>query len=494
MNRTLPHRGANDVGQVFGGSGDVCYVPRAMWTETFDSPLKQRGGDTKQWGLEMGKSLQRQNTMRQHITSELDKQVNHRATLKQGLADETQDLKRATIADVQRLSLQQSVEKEEKDKCRIVVKAGLDAQTADASRRMDEARMREAHEAAEVKLRTVRQLCEELTTQDLRKKAAKREADQAMKVLNDRRAQEKSDKQRDVDQQRQMYQTAALTEEYRLAAQQERLKKAQGTQEGAYRNYEATAGKENALRQSREETRLDNDEKRQQMLSELHYSRREMARDRQRQRMIHTLDAQVDDKSRGGQIYKVQKRSEKEAVKEATRSSLENDIARLNAKKKEELELQSELIRMMAEKQARAKNDGVRVPANQNTMQMTAGLLTYSSKGSKSTGCMEQRLDASKHLEKPCGRPEAKPWVELNRSLGVGGLTGVFGGEGATRPSLMATGGPNRLLHKSMELAERDKKMTSTWSEGLTSSERKIGQRAAARRGALAAADKKEVV
>merc|ERR1719476_908908 len=114
---------------------------------------------------------------------------------------------------------------------------------------------------------------------------------------------------------------------------------------------------------------------------------------------------------------------------------------------------------------------------------MTDGLLSYAAHGSKiATQSMEQRMDASKHLQKPCGRPEVKPWVEINRSLGVGGVNGVFGGEGGTRPSLCATGGPNRLMHKSLDLAERDRKMTNSWSEGLTREERKMGQHNAARR------------
>merc|ERR1711920_722455 len=112
--------------------------------------------------------------------------------------------------------------------------------------------------------------------------------------------------------------------------------------------------------------------------------------------------------------------------------------------------------------------------------------------GSQSSPELSQRVDASKFLAKPCGRPEVKPEVDIMRGGGIGGVTGVFGGDGAKRMALNATGGPDRLLTKAVAHAARDKRLKHSWHEGLTPAELKAGQQNAARRGALAAKDKAE--
>merc|ERR1712187_682658 len=237
------------------------------------------------------------------VNRELERQVTHKATLKLERSGENADVRRSTDADAQKLLEQQASEKEAKEKKKTTMKAGLDAQVAIVNERMRDARMREAHEAAEMKMRTVKQLCDELDAQERRKKVEKKEADEAFKIMCAKKEQQKAETQRENNETRQTLQQQAMADEYKLSALQIRVQKAQATQEARYANYAHTAGSENLLRMSREEQRQDKDERRHQLLTELHYSRREIARDRQRQRMVNTLDAQVDDKQRSKQFH-----------------------------------------------------------------------------------------------------------------------------------------------------------------------------------------------
>merc|ERR1712187_718448 len=168
-----------------------------MWTETWDSPLKQRDADTKQWVAEMGSSIQRQSSLRQHVNRELDRQVTHKATLKLERSGENADVRRSTDADAQKMLEQQASEKEATEKKKTTMKAGLDAQVAIVNERMRDARMREAHEAAEMKMRTVKQLCDELDAQERRKKVEKKEADEAFKTMCANKEKQKAEKQRE---------------------------------------------------------------------------------------------------------------------------------------------------------------------------------------------------------------------------------------------------------------------------------------------------------
>merc|ERR1712060_898931 len=149
------------------------------------------------------------------------------------------------------------------------------------------------------------------------------------------------------------------------------------------------------------------------MLMDMHYSRREVARERQRQKMVRTLDRQMGQAEKTRQLTNISKSAERDLVNESTRKSLEQDLQRMNAKKKEELELQSTLIAMMHEKQQRSKSEGYRAPAAASTMKMTpslmatGGLSSPAKGGAKSSSHdLTSNLHAAKHLTKPCGRPE----------------------------------------------------------------------------------------
>jgi len=498
MSMTLAHRGAHDVGMVAGLTGDTVYVPRAGWTESFDSPLKTRtiDGAARQHADEQLRNQQRQGTMRQYLTQELGKQVQHSATAKHSVLGQTKDLALGTAADAQRLLQSQTLERAAKEESKRVLRASLDEMRGEAQRRERENQARLLHEAAEVKLRTLQQLSEEVAEQSRRKEVAQRDAREAVQQWQARKQQQRKDKEREDSEARRLLQEQTLEAEHQLAAQQERLRAAQAKQDASYKTFRDTAMRAEASQRAAEEGRREHDEAAHQMLSDMHYARREAAREKQRQRMVEALDQQVEGRKRSRSLVAALKQSELEAVNESTKKSFERDLQTFHRKRREELQHQSDLVAMMAEKQQRAKSEGSRAPPAAATMAVTPAMLADAklraapgARKSSSTPDLHQRVDASRYLLKPCGRPEMKPWIDISKSHGVGGVVGVFGGDGSTRMALAATGGQGRLLTKTAALAARDRQMASCWHEGLTAADMRAGRQAAARRGANAAAE-----
>jgi len=491
FNTSLPHRGAHDVGSVLGHSGEEVYVPRALWTETHDSPLKKRTVefDPKQYAEDVMKEHQRQGFMRQYLVQELGKQAKHSATAKQSLLEGKREFARASFSDVQRVLQSQVIERDAAEESKKAQRAALDEMCQASQQRERENQMREMHEAAEIKLRTVQQLCEEMEEQSRRKKAAQRDAHDAMKQLEAKKQRQQVEKQREVDETRRHIQQETLRAEYQLIAQQERLRAAQEKQDLSYQAFTSTAAQAEAQRRESEDRRLERDVKRHQALSDLHYSRREAARDRQQQRIVETLHRQVEGNKRDRALLELQKQAELDAVNASAERSFEQEIRKFHAKRREELQLQSELVEMMAQKQQKARSEGLKAPPAATTMQVTPAMVEDARRRvspglgkASSTPDLHQRLDASRYLAKPCGRPEARG--------GAGAPPGV--GPGDARAAPAAAGGQGQLLPKTAFLASRDRQISAAWHEGLTASDRRIGRQAAAKRGAAAAADKAE--
>lgn len=271
-----------------------------------------------------------------------------------------------------------------------------------------------------------------------------------------------------------------------MAAQQDRLSKAQARADANEDVYNRTAGRELSMRNTHEITRQERDAKKHEIRTDLHYSRREAARERQRQNMLNTLNMQSNAADNKKELEKMGKLKDKEAVDTAVRLGLEADIERHRARRAEELQMQAELVKMMAQKQQREREerDGFKPPAATNTMEVNKAFLEQSMARASSTGALPKSkdlmhtVDAPRHLDKPCGR-EVKPWVDIAKSHGLGGVVGVFGGEGHLKLKLAATGGQQRLLTKTAGLAMRDHQMQATWSEGLTAADMKTGLKAA---------------
>lgn len=503
MSKTLYHRGSNDVGLVLGRTGDEVYVPRALWTETFDSPMKQRSEyDPRAHTEDVQRHKQRHASMQQIVVQELDRQVRQKEFAKQSMLEETLNVARTHKADEFQVRQNEALVNEVREDNRKTFRSGLDAALEDNRRRERQTQARAAREAVEMKLRTLKQLQDEVAEMDRRKEAAKRDALAGQLQHEAKKEQQQIDKQREMQEARHRLQEDAMRAEWQVQAQQERLQEAQRRQDVNYQTFKDTAQLQDKMRRTREEKRLDESVQLHQTLVNSHYDRREAARSRQRKKVAEALQEQVRIRQRDKGLQDIQKQMERDAVVESTTLSFEQDFQKLHDKRVQELQHQSELVQMMAEKQSRAKSEGRRLNPSVLTMEVTPGMVAdIRSRASlipgKSASApdLHQRVDAAKFLQKPCGRPEvpeAKSWEDLSRSHGLGGLAGCFGGEGGTMSSLKSLGGKGHMLAGTLKLAARDERAERerVWNAGLTAEDLKGGRRAAARRMAKSAMDK----
>jgi len=278
-----------------------------------------------------------------------------------------------------------------------------------------------------------------------------------------------------------------------------RIRKAKEHQELSYGHYANTAGKVGGEKKRREERRLDRDEKHHNSRVDMHYAQREAARERQKMRMREELDHQVAAKEKQNSTKYLQTDHELKMVTEAGRQAMAADLVAMHSKKAQELANQAALIAQMhASQQHKQQNDDGHHArkAERRTMDITPGLLavadSWHTGKPATTGHLEQSMDASKHLSKPCGRPEEKPWVNISKSLGLG-AGGVFGGDGSQRSFFMSTGGPDRaaaLAQKAMENIKRDQEMKGKWYDKVTAADIKQAKKAAKQRHAVSCADR----
>jgi len=201
----------------------------------------------------------------------------------------------------------------------------------------------------------------------------------------------------------------------------------------------------------------------------------------------------------------IQQDFERQQVCHATRMAMESDLMRMHKKRAEELDNQAALIAQMHDNQKRKADDNgptthARRPANMKVMDVSPSLLGVAETwrtGMPISGDPDdlmQRMDASRHLQKPGGRAEeVKPHVDIVKSHGPGGLVGIWGGDGPTKSKLMSTGGPARMLAKSLEQANKEKQWAGNWYDGLSPADLKAGKQAAARRREASTADKAQV-
>lgn len=483
---------------MLGHTGEEVYVPRALWTESLDSPLKHRSVefDPKQHARDVMKSQQMHGSMRGFVKLELGKQVQHNATVRQSMHDDKRTFAEATFSDTQRVVHTQSVERDAVEESKRIVKAGLDEQRAEAVRRTRENQAREMHEAAEMKLRTVKLLCEEMDERNRRRQVAQREAEEVMRQIEAKQQAQNSDRQREATETRRMVQANAMRAEHQQVAQQQRLRAAQEKQERDFKRFSDTTAQAEATKREDEESRVDRGVTEHQALTDLHYSRREAAREMQRLRMVNTLKGQVDEQKHSKSLLTLQKQVEKDMVNQNTQKNFEQELQRFHRKRQEELQLQKDLVEMMAKKQQQAKSEGWRAPAAASTMMVTPGMLADartraapSMEKSASSPELNQCLGASRYLAKPCGRPGERPPTGTVASAGRQSMGNLGRGDdaGAAAP---AARGQGPVLSTTALLAARDKRLSQSWHQGLSPAEMKAARQAAARRGAIAAADK----
>jgi len=492
----IHHRGEHAFGEVrgFDHVGEAQYVPRAGWSSSMASPLKNPTleFDADRFLAEGKDNRDYKRTMAQYIQRELGKQVEEKDAGKRDKMAATQEAFRSTNADVGRKQQEEKLVKENLENTKKVFREGLAEQREHQRSKAMDGRLREAHEAAEIKLRTTQQLCQELGEAARRKDEDKREFAETMQQRESQKLQQRAERSLEHEELRRTMREQFQGESHRHNAQQDRVKDAMASQEACYAYFAKTQGKEEAERIAKEVRRVDRDEQHHQLRTDMMYAQREMARDRQRQRMRQTLDDQMDAKHRMSGTVRIQQDYEKTAVNQAGLLFMEEQASRVRAKKAEEVENQAMLIDQMHARQQRLKKEHGQ-SYKPGTMEMSPSLLSTaqaSRGGFAGSPDLMTKLDAAIHLSKPCGKPEIKPWVDIATSYGPGGVVGVFAGEGPTRSVLMCTGGPGRLLTKAVEIASRDRDLRTKWHEGVSSGDLKAARQVAAKRLEASATDK----
>eukprot|EP00933_Yihiella_yeosuensis_P037071 TRINITY_DN30918_c0_g1_i1.p1 TRINITY_DN30918_c0_g1~~TRINITY_DN30918_c0_g1_i1.p1 ORF type:complete len:565 (+),score=113.81 TRINITY_DN30918_c0_g1_i1:91-1785(+) len=498
--KKIPNRGAHDVGAVIGHNHqDEIYVPRAMWTQSIGSPFsKNPEFDVREVFHDEMKRQQHQEMMKSYYQKELGRQMKEVMSKTMNNDAEKEELNRAIEADAERFKRETQTKWENAMKTRQALRDGLGQQVAELERRAKNSRLQDLHDGAEIKARTMQQLAAEMAAQQKRKKNMKADADQMRREVAALKKNNSDSRLQEAEELREYIRTQNLQDEYRLAAQQERLRAAQANTDKNEENYNKTAGKDLNAKLKAEVERQERDAKKNDIRAELHYGRREAARERQRQNMCQTLKVQVASDHHRKELARMADDKEKAAIDAGVRNSMEQELANRRQKRQEELANQHQLVTQMAHKQEQLRKEENRPNIATNTMHVSPEFMAMSLARAKSAGSLPQtgalmhQLDASRNLEKPCGRPvEVKPWVNIALDHGVGGVVGVFGGQGNLGPKLAATGGKSRIMTKASALAMRDHHMMgASWSEGLTGADMRTGLKAAKDRSKASAQDR----
>ncbi|CAK9049810.1 unnamed protein product [Durusdinium trenchii] len=445
-------------------------------------PLKQAEWDPRAFVDEEMRREQQQWAALQKYRDGLAKQIEENKVMRQARRDEHHDLVKTITAETLKMQVRENKEKEELSQKRRKMRQNLDEQMALQEERAKEARLHDLLEGAEVKAQSMQLLYEEVEAQKKRKEDMKKRGDEMRQEVA-RRAMKKSDnRQQDREDMLAKMRSDDLQEEYRQAMKLERLRAHQARSDAREAHYFETAGRELDLRNSQEAERQDRDERQHNLRLDLHYSRREAARKQQLDKVLGEMRQQLgaSDDQRG--LDRLRQEKERHALSSAARIAAETDLQKHRQKRTAELEMQAELAKMMMEKQQREK-DGLDGPKSRITALCSMAIdqafvdMTIARASGKAVPKSDKpmhQVDASKDLSKPLGKPRVKPWVDIAKSHGPGGVVGVFGGDGRVHQSLMATGGARRIL--------TDAAARKTWSEGISADKMKEGQKAAEQR------------
>ncbi|CAE7694254.1 unnamed protein product [Symbiodinium sp. CCMP2456] len=401
---------------------------------------------------------------------------------RQAKNSEFEDMAKTVTADSFNKQRRTQMEKDNEYEKRMAMRKGLDEQMALIEQRAKEARLQDLMEGAEIKARSIQLLCEDLDAQKKRREELKKHGNETLEAIARRATNNSNEKQMEKDELNARMREQLLQEQYRLAAQQERLKAAQRTADAKEARYFATAGRDLEERYQHESMRQDRDEKQYNLRLQLHYARRDAARKKQQEKVLQGMRMQQGAADNSRELDRMGKERERDAVNDAVRRAGEAEGAKLRRQREAELALQAEHAKMMLLKQQREKaqadwprpriTPGCSMAIDQSFVDMTEAR----AKGAtvpKSYKPMHQ-VDAAKDLSKPLGAPRVKPWVDLAKSYGPGGVNGVFMGDGRTKQSLMATGGCRRILTEAAA--------GKTWSEGIGAEDMKAGEQAALQR------------
>lgn len=502
LSATLHHRGEHEVGGVTVDGAHV-YVPRAQWSQSHDHPLK---GNNATWNEQhfVADELKRQHgeaKRKEYYKREVDRQLQERSDARTRMNNDKQEFATLVGADADRHNKDQLGLKAEARKGNDLLRQHLGQQNADLSRRAQENRVREAQEAAEVKMRTVQQMCEELAETGRKKKQANLDLQQGMLNAGAKANQAKADKHKEDEKMRREIREALMQDEYRLQATQQRVAAAQDHGAACVAVYERTTGKANREKEAAETLRMDNDEKKHLMRTDAFYAQRERARERQRQNFVNDLDRQMAAVSQKASNAALTKQADREAIQAASKRSLDQELDKAKAKRAEEMQLQQELRIMMAEKEIRDSkedNAGYSKPASISTMNICMSL---NGNAVNKISDLHKSMEASRYIGKPMGRAEGEGRMppldasparirqltkdrykgEVPISSVLGGVVGTLGGGGGgIQTALMAMGGP--FLPRTTGLAVQDRKLASAWYENVHPEAIENGRREAGRR------------
>lgn len=498
--------------------GAATYIPRASWTSCDANPMVQPEFSAERVAAEHQRASAKDAAMKHLVKASLTRQMEHKESVQKAVQAEKAAILHATNKEVDRHRNEQGGLVGMHSQKFIDHNAALDEQTAHLAKRSHENKLREVQEAAELKVRNARQLCHEMVQRDRQKKAMHNQHMEQIKAVEQRNAERRAERQRDNEDFQLGVQDALLQDEYNLCGTNQRLKAAQAMQDSSAKIWTDTVGKADEAKRQSIEKQLDDDEKMHVHRMDMHYSRREAARERQRQNFVQGLNAQMDSRGTDKDLKKLRQEAEKHALQANIRGALQKELQAHRQHRSQESDLQKDLIAQMAEKHEREKRDGVMRPIALNTM--------ASGSFSKSMPDLSRSMDASKFVSKPMGRAESSPthgrkhWLsaspmikatngapcqipmhfgperwkkgmstdntrpalEIDRTAGMGGIMGCMSSIGEAGMALHATGGSNRLLAHTSAIAQKDKVLETAWHRGLSGRDLKAAQKVASAR------------
>jgi hypothetical protein len=486
--------------------GNLLMLPHEKEQLRMDTEAAERMAVSERVAAEAQMARDTQHQMRQTMREHLNRQLAEKSHLPELVRNEKEQARQENEAVVAQLAEEAKKHQETAHQTMRSIKDGLDQQLAQNAQLNQESRAREKKAELERQHRLMQQLTEDMVEQERKRKTLRKVNEQVKRAMDAkaRGAKERhSAMLREGEDFKRALEREAQNHADRLVADKERMK-AMSAQLDYRQKVAAPFFEEERQRKEREIARWDKDAQLHTQRLDQHYARRESARVRLNHGMSQTLDHQMDFTQKQKEMGQLEKRADLHAVNQSTRAHLEHELETVQKKKVAQKTLQHALLQQIVEKSNRPRSSGphAKMPPNLKTMAPTSSMLAIATSPAPTLGTgfgakagtdeLHQRLDASKHLTKPLGRPMERPssQVDLHRSTGFGGVVGCFGGEGAFRPAFAATKGATQQLASHTHIARRDKNLRATWSQGLSKDELRSGLRAAAQRGAAFAADK----
>eukprot|EP00928_Gymnodinium_smaydae_P047769 TRINITY_DN31901_c0_g1_i1.p1 TRINITY_DN31901_c0_g1~~TRINITY_DN31901_c0_g1_i1.p1 ORF type:complete len:472 (-),score=122.27 TRINITY_DN31901_c0_g1_i1:183-1598(-) len=439
-------RGLHDSGMLKDMPLDAdVYVPRALWTEATESPMKVSNRtvewDPRQFLEEERRRAGGKERLRNYLVGQYTQQWNETQKKHDTLIANSHAEARAMNDDLRAYEAEEDNKRKMASTANDARNAQLAAANRLAAQRMRNARMQEARELAEVKLRVHAQLDEEHRGEQRKRAEAKKNADMLRAQVEANKQRRLEERQQEAAEQRQLLRDTNLQDEYRLMAQQSRMQAGREAMERGLEQWQRAAGKMDDDRRRQQEEQLRRDELRNNLKQDKYIAARNQARERMRLQMCEELATQTTAAEKRRLIDSQMRRQEADGVRAVCEEGARRDAERLAQKKAEEAKVQREQKAMMADRQEREKRECYKRPPAANTMAVLAA-----TEGRQDARDLRRERRAAKAAATAPARAETKPWVNISKSQGFDRV-GTFAGEGGSAIiSLKATGGTSRIL------------------------------------------------